>query len=234
VVEAKSVMVSRVTEEEAVEVEVKEPTVRTPKFAAGPVEEPVTFPVRFPRKVVPVTVPPATMFPLVLMPLVAVRRPMVEEPKVPLAAVREEEKSPVVPVSPPWRLVVLRTTRFVVVAVPETTSCVVEAEVVAVKMPAVRMPKFPAGPEEEPVTFPVRLPVTFPVRFPVRLPETETFDALMFPAVMFPVARAPVKVEVAEPVTTRAPEVVVPETERFVVVAVPETMRFVVEARFVI
>jgi hypothetical protein len=197
-----------------------------PKLAAGPVEEPVrfpvTFPVTFPRKVVPVTVPPATMFPLVLMPLVAVRRPMVEEPKVLLEALREEVKLPVVPVSAPWRVVALRTTRFVVVAIVETMSCEVEAEVVAVKTPAVRMPKLAAGPEEEPVTFPVRLPVTFPVRFPVMLPETETFAAFTFPAVMFPVERAPEKEEVP-----------LPRTTRLVVVAVPETMRFVVEARFV-
>ena len=47
-VEAKSLTVRRVTEDDAVEVEVKEPTVRVPKLAAGPVEEPTWFPVMVP------------------------------------------------------------------------------------------------------------------------------------------------------------------------------------------
>ena len=79
----------------------------------------------------------------------------------------------------------------------ETVRLVVEAEVVAVKMPAVRTPKFAAGPEEEPVRF----PVTFPVSVPVIPPETETLEAFTFPAVMFPEASAPEKVEVAVPIT---------------------------------
>jgi hypothetical protein len=102
----------------------------------------------------------------------------------------------------PAPVVVPETKRLVVEAVPVVVEFVVVMPVpVAVILPAVSVPMFAAGPEEEPV----REPVTFPVRFPVTLPVM--------------------------PLETMRFEVdAVPVTTRLVVVAVFETMRLVVEA----
>jgi hypothetical protein len=146
------------------------PAVMKPMFAAGPEEEPVTFPIRLP-----------------VMPFV--------------------------------------TTRLVVVAVPETTSCEVEAELVAVSVPTVALPR---------IAFPVTFPVRFPVKAPVMTPATERFAALMLFAVMLPVL-TPRKVEVPL-VAVKEKPVMEPKTSRtlFVVVldAPMSTCAVVVEGRY--
>jgi hypothetical protein len=173
------------------------------------------------------------------VPLVAVMVPAVSDP---IFAVGPEEEPVSVPVtfpkSVPLMVVLLRTTRLVVVAVPETTSCDVDALEdttripvvalvvviplpVAVIFPAVSDPMFAAGPEEEPVTF------------PVMLPDTERFDALMFDAVMLP-AETPRKVEVPL-VAVKLNPVMEPKTSSTEVVVVLEaptsTWAEVVEGR---
>jgi hypothetical protein len=140
-------------------------------FAVGPEEEPVsepeifpvTLPETFPKSVplmvallrtkrfVAVAVPLttrlvvdavfATVIEGVVMVPVAVSVPIVDEPMV-------EEEPVMLPVTEPVRfpVMVFDTTRFVVVAVPETTSCEVEAEDVAVRVPMVAFPRVAEAP----------------------------------------------------------------------------------------
>ena len=189
VVEAKSEMVRRVTDDDAVEVLVKEPTVSEPMFAAGPEEEPVRLPVTFPVRF-PMNAP--VMFPAVRLPPLRVRyvaespwRDEVAETER-LANVPVAEKVAPTPATLPEevRLVTLAPWR---VDVPE----------VAEMVPKVPTPAFTAGPEEEPVS----VPVTLPTILPVSVPETMRLEVL------------------AVPVTTRFVVVAVFETTRLVVEA---------------
>jgi hypothetical protein len=77
----------------------------------------------------------------------------------------------------PLSVEVLETTRLVVEAVPVVVEFVVVMPVpVAVILPAVMMPMFAAGPEEE--------PVRFPETFPVIVPETMSCEVVAVPETM--------------------------------------------------
>jgi hypothetical protein len=143
--------------------------------------------------VVVMPVPVAVIFPAVIDPMFAVGPE--EEP------VREPVTFPVTfPVMPPV------TTRFVVVAVPETTRAVVDAEVVATRDPRVKDPVLKES--------------AFPVLF--KLPETVRGDSKSTPAVARPTAPAAL--------VRRSPEAS-PVMERLVVEAPRETRRSEVLAR---
>jgi hypothetical protein len=146
------------------------PMEEVPMVAEGPVMEPVIFPVTF-----PVSVP---------VRLVALTFDALMFPACTLFAERLPVKVLVaVPVTfNPPDVVVPFATRFVVVAVPETTRSVVEAEVVAVKMPTVKEPRFkemvfatfwrfPANESGAWKSLPAEARPTAPAAFVLRIPE---------------------------------------------------------------
>ncbi len=144
-------------------VAVMEPAVMEPMVAVGPEDEPVRLPVtlpeRFPKRV-PLTVMLLRTKRLVVVAVFETTRLVVEadvvaviDPAVmePMFAVGPEEEPVRLPVTLPVTLPVrfpvmpLVTTRFVVVAVPLTTNCDVDALVVAVSVPMVAPPRVADG-----------------------------------------------------------------------------------------